>query len=239
MTQGAEGRGISRRRLGSGVLALGGALALGPIPFADAAAAVGGGPSGEDGSPAGGRPTLRRGSPEQAGLIPRHLEQLVTDAETFLGPSPKHPWYAGAVLLAGRGGTVALHRPIGKAVRYAAYDEKTDTGVEFPPERQIPMAEDTVFDLASVSKLFTSLLAVQQIERGTLRLEAAVATYLPDFGAGGSRTSPSASCSPTPRGCAPGSRSTRSPPVRASSGCCGTRSRSRRPAPATSTPISI
>ena len=185
MTQGAEGRGISRRRLGSGVLALGGALALGPIPFADAAAAVGGGPSGEDGSPAGGRPTLRRGSPEQAGLIPRHLEQLVTDAETFLGPSPKHPWYAGAVLLAGRGGTVALHRPIGKAVRYAAYDEKTDTGVEFPPERQIPMAEDTVFDLASVSKLFTSLLAVQQIERGTLRLEAAVATYLPDFGAGG------------------------------------------------------
>ncbi len=143
------------------------------------------GPSGEGGSPAGGRPTLRRGSPEQAGLIPRHLEQLVTDAETFLGPSPKHPWYAGAVLLAGRGGTVALHRPIGKAVRYAAYDEKTDTGVEFPPERQIPMAEDTVFDLASVSKLFTSLLAVQQIERGTLRLEAAVATYLPDFGAGG------------------------------------------------------
>ncbi len=70
------------------------------------------------------------------------------------------------MLLAGRGGTVALHRPIGKAVRYAAYDETTDTGVEFPAEQQIPMAEDTVFDLASVSKLFTSILAVQQIERG-------------------------------------------------------------------------
>lgn len=89
------------------------------------------------------------------------------------------------MLLAGRGATVALHEPIGMAVRYRAYDEKTDTGVEFPPEQQIPMAEDTVFDLASVSKLFTSLLAVQQIERGALRLEGTVASYLPEFGAAG------------------------------------------------------
>jgi CubicO group peptidase (beta-lactamase class C family) len=71
------------------------------------------------------------------------------------------------------------------AVRYSAYDEKTDTGVEFPAEQRIPMAEDTVFDLASVSKLFTSILAVQQIERGALELEDRVASYLPEFGAAG------------------------------------------------------
>ncbi|WP_406404397.1 serine hydrolase [Streptomyces sp. NBC_00879] len=202
MTEDAAGRRISRRRLGSGVLALGGALALAPIPFAEAASASGGGPgagsaggpegstdSGPEGGPGGlsgaGQPTLRRGSAEQAGLIPTHLDRLVTDAEKFLGPSPEHPWYAGAVLLAGRGGTVALHRPIGKAVRYSAYDEKADSGVEFPAERQIAMAQDTVFDLASVSKLFTSILAVQQIERGALALEAEVASYLPDFGGAG------------------------------------------------------
>ncbi|MFB7032548.1 serine hydrolase, partial [Streptomyces sp. NPDC056295] len=114
-----------------------------------------------------------------------HLDRLVTEAEAFLDPSPAHPWYAGAVLLAGRGGTVALHRAIGSAVRYAAYDEKTGTGVELPPERQRPMTEDTVFDLASVSKLFTSILAVQQIERGALDLEARVTAYLPEFGGGG------------------------------------------------------
>lgn len=176
-------RGISRRRLGSGVLALGGALALAPIPFAEAAGTGSGGGSGS-GSGAG-RPTLRRGSAERAGLIPGHLDQLVTDAEKFLGPSPKYPWFAGAVLLAGRGGTVALHRPIGKAVRYTAYDEKTDTAVEFPADQQITMAEDTVFDLASVSKLFTSILAVQQIERGAPALEATVASYLPEFGSAG------------------------------------------------------
>lgn len=89
------------------------------------------------------------------------------------------------MLLAGRGGTVALHHPIGSAVRYAAYDEKSDRAVEFPPERRIAAAEDTVYDLASLSKLFTSLLAVLQIERGTLDLERTVASYLPAFGAAG------------------------------------------------------
>ncbi|WP_395576316.1 serine hydrolase [Streptomyces sp. BK79] len=167
--------GCTRRQLGAGALALGGALAIAPFAAGPAEAA-------DDG---GRRPTLRRGSAERAGLLPGHLRRLVTDAETFLGPSPEHPWYAGAVLLAGRGGTVALHEPVGMAVRYRAYDEKTDTGVEFPAAQQIPMAEDTVFDLASISKLFTSILAVQQLERGTLELEAPVASYLPGFGRAG------------------------------------------------------
>ncbi|MBD0422767.1 serine hydrolase [Streptomyces sp. TRM S81-3] len=167
--------GFTRRRLGAGALALGGALAIAPFAAGPASAAP----------DRGRRPTLRHGSAERAGLLPGHLRQLVADAEAFLGPSPKHPWYAGAVLLAGRGGTVALHEPIGMAVRYRAYDEKTDTGVEFPADRQIPMTRDTVFDLASVSKLFTSILAVQQIERGALELEAPVASYLPEFGRAG------------------------------------------------------
>ncbi|MEU6660130.1 serine hydrolase [Streptomyces sp. NPDC046821] len=183
MTDGAADRlhgaggGLSRRQLGAGVLALGGALAIAPFPAGPAAAAD---TQGDE----NGR-TLRRGTAEQAGLIAGHLRQLVADAEKYLGPSPKHPWYAGAVLLAGRGGTVALHQPIGMAVRYAAYDDKTDTGVEFPAEQQIAAAEDTVYDLASVSKLFTSLLAVQEIERGALELGATVASYLPDFAGAG------------------------------------------------------
>ncbi|MCX5555193.1 serine hydrolase [Streptomyces sp. NBC_00038] len=168
--------GLTRRQLGRRVAALGGALAIAPFPAGPATASERSG---------AGLPTLRHGSAERAGLLSGHLRQLVADAEAFLGPSPKHPWYAGAVLLAGRGGTVALHQPIGMAVRYAAYDEKTDTGVEFPADQQIAAAEDTVYDLASVSKLFTSILAVQQIERGALALETTVASYLPEFAGGG------------------------------------------------------
>ncbi|MFE9882891.1 serine hydrolase [Streptomyces sp. NPDC005784] len=171
---GRAGCGLTRRQWGRGLLAVGGTLALAPFPAGPAAASTG-----------NGRQTLRHGTPGQAGLLAGHLRQLVADAEAFLDPSPKYPWYAGAVLLAGRGGTVALHQPIGMAVRYAAYDEKTDTGVEFPADRQIPAAMDTVYDLASVSKLFTSILAVQQMERGALELEATVASYLPEFAGGG------------------------------------------------------
>lgn len=174
---GSTGSGWSRRQLGRRVLAVGGGFAALPFPAAPAVAAPSSGGSG--------RPTLRHGSPARAGLLPEPLERLVTDAESFLGPSPRHPWYAGAVLLAGRGGTVALHRAIGMAVRYSAYDEKTDTGVEFPAEQRIPMTRDTVFDLASVTKLFTSILTVQQIERGALALEGKVSSYLPEFGAAG------------------------------------------------------
>ncbi|WP_419993121.1 serine hydrolase [Streptomyces boninensis] len=167
--------GITRRQVGA---AFGGAVIV---------AALGSGTAGavESTKTSGGGMTLRRGSARQAGLLPEWLDQLVEDARSFLGPSPKYPWYAGAVMLAGRGRTVALERAIGKAVRYQRYDEATDTGVEFPPDKQIDMSMDTVFDLASVSKLFTSLLAVQQLERGKLELEAPVASYLPEFGAAG------------------------------------------------------
>ncbi|MFB7406673.1 serine hydrolase [Streptomyces sp. NPDC056202] len=187
-------RGPSRRAFGGAALALGGALMIGSIPGAAAAdpgpgpdgrGAAGPGAAGGGTAPGARGTTLRRGSAARAGLLPEHLDRLVTDAEAFLAPSPRHPWYAGAVLLAGRGGTVALHRPIGMAVRYASYDETTDTGVELPPHEQVPMTDDTVFDLASVSKLFTSILAVQQIERGALELEARVTAYLPEFGGAG------------------------------------------------------
>ncbi|MCX5383989.1 serine hydrolase [Streptomyces sp. NBC_00083] len=164
-------RGFSRRRLAGAAVGLGGALVMGARP---------------GGAQAAGRGrTLRRGSAERAGLLPEHLDRLVDEARAFLGPSPDHPWYAGAVLLAGRGATVALHEAIGSAVRYAAYDEKSGTAVEFPPGARIEAAPDTVYDLASLSKLFTSLLAVQQIERGALRLDGTVASYLPEFAAAG------------------------------------------------------
>ncbi|WP_420706618.1 serine hydrolase domain-containing protein, partial [Streptomyces sp. NRRL F-5727] len=128
---------------------------------------------------------LRWGTPEEAGLLARELEGMVEDVRAFLGPSPVRPWCAGAVLLAGRGRTVALHRAVGWAARWAAYDEESDTGVESAPEERVPMTPDTVFDIASLTKLFTSLLAVRQMERGTLELGERVAAYLPEFGRAG------------------------------------------------------
>ncbi|GAA2281292.1 serine hydrolase domain-containing protein [Streptomyces atrovirens] len=124
-------------------------------------------------------PRLRHGTPERAGLDAPELRHLVR--EIHARTSGERPWAAGAVLVVGRGPVLALEEAAGWAVRYAAYDEETDTPVELPPAERVPMTVDTPFDLASLTKLFTSVAAVQQIERRTLGIDARVGAYLPDF----------------------------------------------------------
>ncbi|MBO1333209.1 serine hydrolase [Streptomyces sp. VRA16 Mangrove soil] len=124
-------------------------------------------------------PRLRHGTPERAGLDPARLAVLVREVRQL--PEGPTPWCAGAVLLAGRGPVIAAEAACGWAVRHTAYDETTDRGVELPLAARVPMTLDTVFDLASLTKLFTSVAAVQQMERGTLGIDARVGAYLPDF----------------------------------------------------------
>ncbi|MFJ9905221.1 serine hydrolase domain-containing protein [Streptomyces sp. NPDC101152] len=124
-------------------------------------------------------PRLRGDTAERAGLDPgelRHLVQEVADLTTG-----EHPWAAGTVVVAGRGPVIAVEEAAGWAVRYARYDPETDAGVELPEQERVPMTVGTPFDLASLTKLFTSVAAVQQIERGTLGIDARVGAYLPEF----------------------------------------------------------
>ncbi|KOG12013.1 serine hydrolase domain-containing protein [Streptomyces viridochromogenes] len=124
-------------------------------------------------------PRLRGDTPERAGLDPEEIRHLVLEVHDLTtGP---RPWAAGAVLVVGRGPYLAVEEAAGWAVRYSSYDEEKDAGVELPPGARVPMTTDTPFDLASLTKLFTSVAAVQQIERGTLGIDARVGAYLPDF----------------------------------------------------------
>ncbi|MDQ0990569.1 CubicO group peptidase (beta-lactamase class C family) [Streptomyces sp. V3I7] len=91
------------------------------------------------------------------------------------------PWAPGVVVVAGRGPVIAVQEAAGWAVRYAAYDAGTGTGVELPPAARVPMTVDTPFDLASLTKLCTAIAAMQQIERGTLGIDARVGACLPGF----------------------------------------------------------
>jgi CubicO group peptidase (beta-lactamase class C family) len=128
-------------------------------------------------------PPLSRGTCPEAGLDTDEIARIVPELTSYLAPDPAagrpRPWCAGAVVLAGRGRTVVLHEGIGWAVRYGGYDEAADTGIELPREQRVPAAPDTVFDLASVTKLFTAVAAVRQIEAGTLALDAPIAAYEP------------------------------------------------------------
>ncbi|MFB7634537.1 serine hydrolase domain-containing protein [Streptomyces sp. NPDC056149] len=99
-------------------------------------------------------------------------------------PEGRPPWCPGAVVLAGRGPVVAVEAATGWAVRYRGYDPEHDRGLDLPRDQWEPMRVGTVFDLASVSKLFTALVAVQQVERGRLALDGPVAAHLPAFAPG-------------------------------------------------------
>ena len=125
-------------------------------------------------------PPLSRGSCPDAGLDTDELNRIVPELAAFLRPASGHPWCAGVVVLAGRGGVVALHEAIGDAVRYTGYDEHADRGIELPEDRRVPMRPGTLFDLASLTKLFTSVVAARLLD-----LDAPAASYVPGFAAAG------------------------------------------------------
>jgi CubicO group peptidase (beta-lactamase class C family) len=103
---------------------------------------------------------------------------MATDLRSYLNPSPTRPLYAGGVVLAGHDGYVVQRAASGYALRYADGD-----GTELPPDQWVPARTDTMFDLASVSKLFTSIALVQQVEAGRIDLDRTVASYIPAFAA--------------------------------------------------------
>lgn len=124
--------------------------------------------------------TLRYGSAERAGLVPGYIDRIADDIAAYMKPSPKYPEYAGAVALAAHNGVIVAHDVTGYALRYA-----DDKPTELPPDQWIPMRPDTIFDIASMTKLFTSIAAVQLIQAGRIGLDTPVAAYLPQFAANG------------------------------------------------------
>ena len=120
---------------------------------------------------------LRHGTARQAGLAAEHVDRLVPDVEAGVLATPQA--FPGGVVLAARNGVIARHAAVGDALRYGS------DGVELPPDQRIPMREDTIFDVASISKLFTSVVALRLVERGLIDLDAPAARYLPEFGRNG------------------------------------------------------
>jgi CubicO group peptidase (beta-lactamase class C family) len=123
---------------------------------------------------------LRPGAPADVGLSPWFVGRMAADLRAGLQPNPKVPSYAGAVALAAKDGVVFFSRAVGDAVRFA-----DGTWRELPATERVPMREDTLFDLASLSKLFTAVAALQLVDAGALDMSQPAARYLPAFGKNG------------------------------------------------------
>jgi CubicO group peptidase (beta-lactamase class C family) len=130
------------------------------------------------------RAVLRDGSPQSAGLDPAPIDAALAriDEWTTKNYDPKLtvPLYSGAVSVLAHDGVVVSRHNVGYAVRYA-----DGAGTELPEDQKVPMRPDTIFDMASVSKLFTSIAVMQLVESGEVDIDEPVATYLPEFGANG------------------------------------------------------
>ncbi len=86
------------------------------------------------------------------------------------------PRLPGAVVQVGHAGNIVFRQAFGS--RKLAGEPGLD-GAPAPAE---PMTEDTIFDLASLSKCLTTAVAILQLyERGQVQLDEPVQTYLPDF----------------------------------------------------------
>jgi len=117
---------------------------------------------------------LRAGSPAAAGLNPAPIDAFNSQLAAWV-PSI----YPGATVLLAHNGVVVDRTATGEAVKYQ------DLTTQLPPDQQVPARADTIYDLASLSKLFTSIVAVQQLEAGRIALDTPVAHYLPEFATNG------------------------------------------------------
>ncbi|WP_376879476.1 serine hydrolase [Brevibacillus sp. GCM10020057] len=114
------------------------------------------------------------GQPSDAGMTEEPLEEIDGVIEEAIAQK----LIPGAVVLVARRGVIVKEQAYGFAARYA---DDAFTRLRHP----IRMQPDTMFDLASISKLFTATAIMQLADRGLVQLDAPVASYLPEFAANG------------------------------------------------------
>ena len=97
--------------------------------------------------------------PEEVGVSSAYLANIDALQRRFLAQNA----YQGSVVLMARHGKVCYFKAFGKA----------DEGVE--------MATDSIFRLASMTKVVAAVAVLQLFERGLIALHEPIATYLPAF----------------------------------------------------------
>ncbi|RLL46974.1 class A beta-lactamase-related serine hydrolase [Oceanobacillus piezotolerans] len=118
-------------------------------------------------------PVLHPGSIGGAGMIEGPLLKIDPVIQSFIesGTMP------GAVTFVARRGHIVQHESYGYSYLYE--DDKTVT------DEPIEMKKDTIFDLASISKIFTTTAAMILYEDGHFQLDDPVADYIPEFAENG------------------------------------------------------
>lgn len=117
---------------------------------------------------------LHPASPRGAGMVSAPLEEI----DQVMNQAIAAKVMPGAVAFVARSGKIVKHTAYGYSAQYV--DGKfTET------EHPIPMKADTIFDLASISKIFTAVSTMILYEKGLFQLDDPVAKYIPEFAQNG------------------------------------------------------
>ncbi|MBB5833134.1 serine hydrolase [Brachybacterium aquaticum] len=121
--------------------------------------------------------TLKDMTPRAVGLDAGVLGEIPAIVGAGLDFDP--PRFSGATVLVASQGGIAYRHADGYALRWAG------RAIELPEAERIPARTDTLYDLASISKIFTATAVMQLVEQGRLGLEDTVASHLPRFAENG------------------------------------------------------
>lgn len=117
---------------------------------------------------------LHKGSVRGAGMVQQPLDEIDGHMDKMIadGVMP------GAVAFVARRGHIVKQEAYGFAYRYED-DQFTESS------NPIKMEEDTIFDLASISKIFTTTAAMILYDQGRFELDDKVSKHIPEFAANG------------------------------------------------------
>jgi serine-type D-Ala-D-Ala carboxypeptidase len=167
-------RTVLRSGLGAAALTLGGCAAPGTTP------ALWGTPSSAATSATSAGPPPSPAPPaESAPAADAAVASVLTTHLTPTPQNPQHPGYAGAVALAWQDGLPLAAATVGHALRYRAGP------VELPAADRVAMRQDSILDLASITKVYTAIQTLRLVDRGTLDLDVPLSRFLPEFTAPG------------------------------------------------------
>ena len=127
------------------------------------------------------RTVLQQADPETLGMDPAPIDAAWAAIDAFASPADpdSRPMYASAVGVMGHQGRIVSEHHTGHSLLYADADTK------LPEDERIAARQDTIYDMASVSKLFTSIVIMQLVERGLIDLDATYGSHVPEFATGG------------------------------------------------------
>jgi CubicO group peptidase (beta-lactamase class C family) len=117
---------------------------------------------------------LHPSSARGAGMMETPLQQI----DQIINQAISEKVMPGAVAFVARGGKIVKHEAYGYAAKYT---DGSFTEMENP----IPMQANTIFDLASISKIFTATAVMILFEKGLFSLDDPVAKHIPEFAENG------------------------------------------------------